>query len=90
MIISPLVTMDVFSRFFSRVIFQMPPQMVRLIRFKVPIIAFPRFFPESFSNVYSYALFETMQNLNGFICTKLLHIKFANVKPMGQTKAIHF
>ena len=64
-----LVTMVLYSNFFSRVIFLMSPQIVCLKWCKVAKIAFPRFFFRVISNVYTNALLlETILNQNGFIC----------------------
>ena len=64
-----LVTIVVFSNFFSRVIFLMSPQIVCLKWCIVAKIAFPKFFSWVISSVYTNALLQTMLNQHGFMQT---------------------
>ena len=81
--------MVIFSSFFSRVMFLMSAQIVRLKWCKVAKIAFPRYLSRVISNLNTYVLLKTMINQNGFICAKFLQIRFANVTQFDRPEEMH-
>ena len=85
-----LVTMVVFSSFFSSVLFLSNVLSNSLSKMlKSQKLYFQNFFYRVISNVYTNALLETMLNQNGFICANLLHIRFANVTPFDRPEEMH-
>ena len=84
-----IVTMVIFSSIFSRVMFLMSAQIVRLKWCKVAKIAFPRYLSRVISSLNTYVLLETMINQIGFICAKFLQIRFANVTPFDRPEEMH-
>ena len=71
--------MVIFPSFFSKVMFLISAQIVRLKWCKVAKIAFPRYLSRVISSLNTYVLLETMINQIGFICAKFLQIRFVNV-----------
>ena len=85
-----LVTMVVFSSFFSSVLFLSNVLSNSLSKMlKSQKLYFQKFFYRVISNVYTNALLETMLNQNGFICAKFLQIRFVNVTPFDRPEEIH-
>ena len=64
-------------------------QIVRRKWCKVAKIAFPRYLSRVISSLNTYVLLKTMINQIGFICTKFLQIRFANVTQFDRPEEMH-